>query len=223
MNIFKTIIVTTLFSLPAQWANAQVPLVLDSFDLPKDSRSAATTAERPAAAARVTIQDTVTVPGGLRDTRLEAYTNPLGSIAAVAVGNGKLSVAQGVGAMAETIIAYGAFTRPSPSVGGPHLGLDLSAYKELKFTFAGVEDNLNVGVTYYTSAPLDPSSPQYYASSGVNVAPTASGDPLSFVLPLPKAPNFNWGQVDGVVVIINRSGPTPHTAYTLDQLTFVGP
>ncbi len=123
--------------------------------------------------------------------------------------------------MAETLISYSAFTRPQPNVGGPLLNLDLSIYDGLKFDFTGSEDVMNINVVYYTSAPLNPAAPLYYAASGVNIAPSISGGPLSFVLDFNKVPAFNWGHVDGIIVIINRSGPIPHTSYTLGKLTFV--
>jgi hypothetical protein len=163
------------------------------------------------------------VPGGVRESTLNMYGGTVDSISALSVGDGRLSVAQGTGAQAETLISYGGFTRPTgdPTVGGPLLGLDLSTYTGLSLEFSGVEDSLNVNVVYYTSAPLSSSSPVYYASSGVNVAPTLAGGPLSFVLEFSADEAFNWKHVDGIVVIINRSGPIPSTSYAVDKLTFV--
>ena len=53
------------------------------------------------------------------------------------------------------------------------------------------------------------------------MAPGVSGGPLSVTLAVGDDASFNWQQVDGVVVLINRSGPTPGTSYTLDTLSFV--
>jgi len=210
--------------LCATWVAHAATLVLDTFDAPAPARSGVAYGAPGSASALVDLVDfTATVPGGVRESVLNVYGNPLDSISALSVGDGRLSVAQGTGAIAETIVSYGAFTRPTgdPMVGGPLLGLDLSVYGGLQFDFSGAEDVLNVNVTYYTSAPLDPLHPLYYSGAGVNVAPASSGAPLSFTLAFANDPTFNWTQVDGVVVLINRAGPTPSTSYTLGTLTFV--
>lgn len=215
---------TLFFLVLTGYANAATPLVVDKFDQP------ATPTNRVAYGALTSTTHTVSfnnltnsVPGGIRGTTFNVYQDILKSISSVSVGRGTLSAAQGTGAMAETIINYGAFTRPQPDVGDPLLNLDLSAYNGMKFSFSGVEDALNVNVVYYTSAPLNPDAPLYYATSGVNIAPPSSGQPLTFVLNFSDVAGFNWAHVDGIAVIINRAGPIPHTSYTLDTLTLVGP
>ena len=205
------------FALPAA---AQV---LDNFDAPTPGWLRTATGAPGSAASLVRVCEAgLPVPGGARDVTHNVYNNPLGSVSAVAVGEGRLSVAQGTGLMAETIVSYGAFTRVGcdDTVGGPRLRLNLSAVRSLRLTFSGAEDNMNVNVVYYTSAPLDPRAPLYYATVSRNVAPGAPGAPLEFKLPVGENTAFNWKQVDGVVVLINRSGPIPHTSYTLDQLSF---
>lgn len=199
-------------------------LLLDDFSAPAPAQVAVATGAPGSAGATALLRDfTSTVPGGVRDSWLNVYGNPLNSASVLQVGDGALSVAQGTGATAETLVSYGAFTRPTgdPLVAGPLLGLDLSAYGGMRFDFAGAEDVLNVNVTYYTSAPLNLTTPLYYSTSGINVAPTSSGAPLSFTLDFSAAPGFNWTQVDGLVVLINRAGPTPSTSYTLDTLSFI--
>jgi hypothetical protein len=163
-------------------------------------------------------------PGGVRDTYHGIYKNPIDSVSAVGVGNGRLTVAQGTGTIAETLISYGAFTRTGcdPWSGGPGMRLDLSAFRALKLVFAGAEHAMNINVVYYTSAPLAVPGGQYYTGVGLNVAPSAPGEALDVLLPAAQDPTFNWRQVDGIVVIINRSGPIPHTSYTLDRIEFVG-
>jgi hypothetical protein len=157
----------------------------------------------------------------VRDTGLNMYENNRDSIAAISLGDGHLNVAQGTNVRAETTIAYGAFTRVggNPSVGGPLLGLNLTAYKNLQLEFAGAEDVLNVNVVYYTAAPFNAKG--YYSTTSINVAPSAPNAPLIFRLPMNNDPNFNWKQVDGIIVIINRSGGASSTSYTLDTLKFV--
>ena len=200
-------------------------LLLDSFDAPAPKEfTVITTAgdfNTPGATGEIQTS-TPAVPGGIRETFLHVYSNPLNSASVLQVGGGNLSVAQGTGAMAETLITYGSFTRPTgdPYVGGPLLGLDLSGFNALKFDFTGVEDWLNVVVVFHTTAPLDPLTPLFYSQSAVNIAPAVPGGPLSFTLGVSNNAAFNWHQVDGVVVEINRSGPIPSTSYTLDQLSF---
>jgi len=207
----------------AAFSNVAHALVLDTFDVPVPVTTHVVHGTPGSPTATFTLNETgVAVPGGARDTTLNMYGNPLGSIAALAVGGGRVSTAQGTGVTAETIVAYGAFTRVggNPAIGGPLLGLDLSSFRNLVIEFSGAEDVLNLNVVYYTSSPLNPAVPLYYASAGVNVSPTTSGAPLVVKLPVSNNPLFNWRRVDGVILLINRSGPTPATSYTLDTLSF---
>lgn len=197
--------------------------LLDDFSAPWGgwTRAASGSLGSPSAVVRV-CEAGLPVPGGARDVYHGIYGNPLGSVSAIGAGGGRLSVAQGTGLMAETLIMYGAFSRVGcdPVVGGPLLALDLSTWKTLRLTFSGAEDVLNLNVTFYTSAPLNPAAPVYYSNNGVNIAPPSSGAPLEAALQVSNDPTFNWKRVDGIVVIINRSGPTPHTSYTLKRLHF---
>jgi hypothetical protein len=209
------------------FSHAASALVLDTFDAvaapPAPTRRVVHGAPGTATATTTVYESGLAgVPGGARDTTLNMYGNPLSGIAALSVGGGRISTAQGTGVTAETIVAYGAFTRVggAPTIGGPRFGLNLSAYKNIVIDFSGAEDGLNVNVVYYTSAPLDPSDPLYYTTTGVNIAPAASGAPVTVRLPVNHNPFFNWKQVDGVILLINRSGPTPATSYTLDKLSF---
>ena len=198
-------------------------LVLDTFDVPVPLTTRVVQGAPGSLTATVTLNEVgVAVPGGARDTTLTMYGNPLASVAALAVGGGRISTAQGTGVTAETSVAYGAFTRVggNPTIAGPLLGLDLSGYKNLVLQFSGAEDVLNLNVVYYTATPLNPAAPLYYASAGVNISPSTSGAALTVDLPVANNPSFNWRRVDGIVVLINRSGPTPATSYTLDTLSF---
>ncbi len=198
-------------------------LVLDEFAAPNPgwARTASGAPDLPPATLRV-CEAGLPVLGGVRDVYHRAYGNPLNSVTAVGVGEGRLSVAQGTGLTAETLVMYGAFTRVdcNPVVGGPRLALDLSKYRSLRLVFSGAEHGLNLNVTYYTANPLNPAVPLYYSGGGINIAPSTSGGALEAHLPAGTDPNFNWRQVDGIVIIINRSGPTPHTSYTLDRILF---
>jgi hypothetical protein len=156
--------------------------------------------------------------GGVREATLNA--DPLEGVTALALGGGQLSVAQGTNTIAETLLSYGAFVHGTASLPAPYLALDLSACNGLEFLFDGAEDGLNINVVYFTQAPLEPAHVLFYASSAVNVPQPVSGNPLLFTLPFRKDPAFNWRHVDGVIVLINRAGPTPHTSYTLSRLAF---
>jgi len=216
-------LITVVSVAAAAFSNGAAALVLDTFDVPVPLTTRVAFGAPGSPTATVTLNEVgVAVPGGARDTSLTVYGNPLGSLAALAVGGGRISTAQGTGVTAETGVAYGAFTRVggNPTIAGPLLGLDLSAYKNLVLEFSGAEDVLNLNVLYYTSAPLNPAAKIYYASAGTNLGPTTSGAPLTIRLPVLNNPLFNWQRVDGIAVLINRSGPTPATSYTLDKLSF---
>jgi hypothetical protein len=195
------------------------PFVLDTFDSPNVRSSRVVQGKRESTA--VMYETNLPVRAGARDTGMRILENPLNSLAAVTVGGGNLSVAQGTRVAAETVISYGAATRVggNPQQGGPLLGLNLSNYKNLQFEFSGVEDVLNINVIYHTSSPFSPTG--YYSTTGINIAPSATNAPLTFKLPMNNDPKFNWQKVDGITVLINRSGGASSTSYTLDTLKFV--
>jgi hypothetical protein len=195
------------------------PYVLDTFDSPNVPSSRVVQGKRETTA--VVYEANLPVRAGARDTGLRILENPLNSLAAVTVGGGNLSVAQGTRMKAETVIAYGAATRVGGNLqrGGPLLGLNLSNYRNLQFDFSGVEADLNINVVYHTSAPFSPTG--YYSTSKINIAPSSKDAPLTLKLPMNNDPNFNWQSVDGITVLINRSGGAGSISYTLDTLTFV--
>lgn len=200
--------------------SASAQLLIDDFDAPTVPSTSVSTGIGP----RIFSDFAPSILGGVRTTTHNPYVNPLGSVAVVAAGGGSFSSADGVGAISEALIAYGAFANPAPGtgLGGPLLGLDLSGFDALRLEFAGVSDTLNLNFTFYTAAPINPSAPTFYTTSGINVAPSVPGGPLDVLLPFAPNPDFNFGQVDGIVVIINRSlGLVPNTAYTLDTVSVV--
>lgn len=159
------------------------------------------------------------IVGGVRGVYHHTYTNPLDSANVLAIGNGQVSSSSGVGAQTEVLVAWGAFTRPTgdPNVGGPLLGIDASAFDAFRIDFSGVSPALNINVVLYTSAPLDPVAPLYYTLSGVNVAPDVPGGPMSVLLPFSGDPAFNFGQVDGIVLLIDRATNQTQVAWNLDS------
>jgi hypothetical protein len=166
---------------------------------------------------------TATVPGGVRGIYHHNYFNPLGSVAALSVGDGIVSSSTGVGARTEVLLSYGAFTGPSgnPSVGGPLLGLDARSYNAFGIDFTGVSTTLNLVVVMYTANPVNPSTPLYYSTAAVNVAPAVAGGAMNVELPFTLTDDFNFGQVDGIVLLINRANGATNVGFNLDTFSLV--
>ncbi len=163
------------------------------------------------------------VLGGVRGVYHHNYTNPLGSLSALSVGDGQLASTVGVGARSEVLVSYGAFTRPTgaPDIGGPLLGLDASGYDTFRWTFSGVSTVMNLIVVMYTADPLDPSNPLYYSTAAVNAAPAVAGGPMVVDLPMTLADPFNFAQVDGIVLLMNRANGATQVAFNLDRFELV--
>jgi hypothetical protein len=166
---------------------------------------------------------TATVLGGERGVYHHVYTNPMNNTATLTVGAGSLNSVTGPSAQTEVLVSYGAFTRPTgdPLVGGPLLGLNSTPYDAFHFDFTSVSSTLNINVILYTAAPLNPGSPLYYSTVGVNVAPAVPGGPLSFDLPFALGDAFNFGQVDGILFEINRANDGTGISYNLDKFSLV--
>ena len=161
--------------------------------------------------------------GGVHGVNLNVYTNPLNSVSALATGGGALSSASGVAARAEVLAFYGAFASPADNstVQGPALALDVRPYRALALNFNGVSTTLNLNVTLYTRTPLDLSQPIYYSGTGLNVAPAIAGSPMYAELPMNFGDGFNFGQVDGIVLLINRANGATNVSFNLDNFSFV--
>ncbi len=205
-------------ALTAGPARAQ-SLQIDGFDAPTPARTSVFTGEREAA-----FNDfTATVPGGVRGLYHHTYSNPLSSVAALAWGDGLLSSSTGVGARSEVVVSYGAFTRPTgdDAVGGPLLGLDVTPYDAFQLDFTGASDVLNLIVVLYTANPLDPAAPLYYSTAGDNFVPAEDGGPMSAVLPFSLGDAFNFGQVDGIVLLIDRANNATGVSFNLDSFSLV--
>jgi hypothetical protein len=194
-------------------------LVVDDFAAP-----AAPTVNSLSAVGDASFNDsTATVLGGQRGVYHHVYTNPLGNTATLSVGAGVLSSTTGADAQTEVLVSYGAFTRPTgdPALGGPLLGLDSTPYNAFRFDFTSISSVLNINVIMYTSNPLNPLAPLYYSTVGVNVAPLVPGGPLIFDLPFYLTDPFNYGQVDGIVFLINRANDATGISYVLNTFSLV--
>ncbi len=194
------------------------PIAIDGFDAPTKPRVAAKLGTND-----VFFRDfTASVPGGVRELTYNLYINPLNTVAGVSLGGGQMTMAAGTGALGETVINYGAFTRPDgPNIGGPLLGIDLGSSRSIELAFAGVESPLNLVVVLYTSNPRPGTEPLYYAQAAANSAPDVPGGPMTLKLDFDAANNFNYSQVDGIAVLIDRSGSARQNSYALTSLRFV--
>jgi hypothetical protein len=194
-------------------------LLIDGFDAPRPARASVFTGEAEAA-----FNDfTATVPGGVRGLYHHTYTNPLSSVAALAWGDGLLSSSTGVGARSEVVVSYGAFTRPTgdDAVGGPLLGLDATPFNAFRLDFTGASDVLNLIVVLYTANPLDPAAPLYYSTAAGNFFPAEPGGPMEVLLPFSLGDAFNFGQVDGIVLLIDRANNATGVSFNLDSFSLV--
>lgn len=194
-------------------------LLVDDFSAPTEARISLLTG-----LGEETLLDfDASVLGGVRGVYHHNYTNPLGSLSALSVGEGQLSSTVGVGARSEVLVSYGAFTRPTgaPDIGGPLLGLDASAYDHFRWTFTGVSDTMNLIVVLYTANPLDPVTPLYYSTAAVNVNPAVPGGPMVVDLPMTLTDPFNFAQVDGIVLLMNRANGATNVAFNLDRFELI--
>lgn len=193
------------------------PLLIDGFDAPTSPRTSVLTAIGDT----TLIDTTAAVLGGVRDTYHHLYVDPAAGGSSLSIGGGVLSMQQGAGARAEVLLQYGAFTRPggNPVVSGPHLNLDLSGYDafELLFDDGGIAQN--IGVVMYTANPLDPLNPLYYSTTAVNAAPLLPGGPMRVILPFTADPTFNFSNVDGIVLVMNRANSTTGNGFVLDSFS----
>jgi len=194
----------SLLSLPAQAAS----LTIDSFDAPASPSVSVLTS-----VSEVSFEDlTTSVPGGVRYVYHHSYINPLNSAVVLSVGNGLLSSSSGEQARTEVVLGYGA---SGPT--GPRLGLDFTPYTAFHFEFTGVSADLNIVAGLYTSNPLVPDV--YYLNAAVNVAPAVPGGPLVFDLAFTPSATFNYAQVDGITLLINRSNSNTGISYNLDSFS----
>ena len=208
-----------------------VALVLDDFSSPEPAVTGTPTGTGAQFFER-TFGTFAGVSSQVREVNYNLFSDPLSSGVDTRLGSGSAGIDAGAGAHGEYLFRYGAFTRPDdPNIGGPLMGLDLTAFNTFRAEFSAVEQGtLNLNVVLYTSAPymLPDNTPLYYLQSGINFGPDTAGGPMVADLFLnhlnphaaPYAPYFNFSQVDGIVFLIDRSGGSEGNAYTLDTLLF---
>jgi hypothetical protein len=208
----------TAAAFGASPARAQ-SLLIDGFDAPSPPSVSVLTGVNEATFNNFT----PTVPGGVRGVYHHPYTNPLDSVAELAVGNGALSSSTGMDARSEILVYYGAFTRPTldPDVGGPRLGLDATPYNAFRLDFSGACSYLNINIVLYTANPTDPGAPLYYSTVGDNYFPAVPGGAMSVVLPFQLGDAFNFAQVDGIALIIDRANNSTNVSFNLDSFSLV--
>jgi hypothetical protein len=162
------------------------------------------------------------VVGQARDAYYWLYLAGAGASSA-SIGGGRVSVdAGGAGGYGELGLGYGAYgvSLSGPPGQGPALALDLSGYGELQASFSQANHTLNLIAGLYTSNPLPGGF--YYWTGEINLAPAVSGGPVTGNLPFTggNAQNFNFGQVDGLVFIVDRAAQADGNAYSLTSLQF---
>jgi hypothetical protein len=217
------IMTATLALMNPLQAQTAPTLPLDDFLAPATPWTRTATGAGDTAPSLVAVCDAglgLAVPGGARNTYHWINTNPQNSVSAFALGQGRLSVAQGSGAFGRTLIGYGGFTpwECNPTA-GRNLALNLEPYNRLRVAFAGVEDSVTVAVTYFTTAPKNPQNPQFYAVTTLSKS-SVNGGALEVKVPMHDDPGFNWRQVDGIAVQVIGTGTRPRS-YTLSKLEFV--
>jgi hypothetical protein len=156
------------------------------------------------------------VLGGERAVYHNAYANPLNNTSTVSAGGGVLSSVDGIGVTSEVLVSYGAFANPAAL-----MMFNATPFNGFAIDFTSVAIAMNINVVLYTSAPLNPGSPLYYTASGINVAPAVPGGPVSVLLPMSNDPAFNYAQVDGIVLVLNRAiGNVTNNSFVLDNFAF---
>jgi len=204
--------------LAAMQAPAQT-LLLDDFAAPSPPVD-------PTAASQHFVVSTPGSYAGLAGQVRDAYYWPYlaGTRASsAAIGGGRVGVdAGGAGGYGELALGYGAYgvSLSGPPGQGPALAFDSRGYGELQASFSQANHTLNLIVSLYTKNPLP--GGDYYWDGEINLAPAPSGGPVTGDLPFTggNAKNFNFGQVDGIVFIVDRAAQADGNAYSLTSLQF---
>jgi len=139
------------------------------------------------------------------------------------LGAGAVSVdVGGAGAYGELGLGYGAYgvALSGPPAQGPALALNLSGYGELKASFSQVNHTLNLVAGLYTASPL--AGGGSYWTGEINLTPAVSGGSATgdLLFGAGSGQNFNFGQVDGIVFIIDRAAQADGNIYSLTTLQF---
>lgn len=220
MKLFATVLLALALPLAATPASATTRLI-DDYGAPENPTVSIVNGLGQDSFS----QFTDSVPGGVRGVTHNSYVNPLGTTSTLAVGAGVVDSQVGSGARTEVLLAYGAFTRPTgdPLIAGPLLRMDVRPYDSFQLDFAQASTTLNINVVMYTSRPLDLDNPRYYTTAGLSFAPAAPGGPLQALLGFnpADAATFNYGHVDGILVLINRANAETGVAFTLDSFSLV--
>lgn len=162
------------------------------------------------------------VAGTLRDGYYWVYQDSAAGGAAASIGAGAVNVAASAQAFGELGLGYGAYglDLANINVQGPLLGLDVSSYVGFQAVFSSAMQDTNLIVGLYTSAPTGGLS---FWTGEIFAAPTVAGGPLvgTFLFNDPTAAMFNFGQVDGIVFIVDRATSLSGNNYSLSKLQFI--
>jgi len=144
------------------------------------------------------------------------------------LGNGALTVAALPGTIGEVELGYGAYGAPASNLtaNGPFLNLDLSGYDALHLNFSSLDKPVNLIVSFYTSNPVAGSGPRYYLNGEITLNPAVGGGAVSGDILFKGADSnvppalFNFAQIDGLVVLIDRATVPDGNSYQLNNLSF---
>ena len=216
--------------LPALWAAPTASastLLLDDFAAPNLTDSLLAPS-----------QDFVTSqPGtyaGISGQNRAAYyfpyfpTTAAGAGSTATIGNGAVKVAATAGTIGELELGYGAYGAPASDLkaNGPFLNLDLSGYDDLRLSFASLAKPIGLIIGFYTSNPVPGSGPRYYLNGQITLNPSPDGGAVSGDILFKGADAtsppalFNFSQVDGMVLIIDRGVASAGNSYNLTGLSF---
>ena len=129
------------------------------------------------------------------------------------VGNGTLVRRPANGTAGETVLGYLRY-------GSPYTGpLDLSAFRYVRLDFLDVTvgDVFNLNVEFFTPG-VSPAKPLYYGLASLNWLFTPSHR-SAFLDMGPASGAFNFSNVQGIGVLIDRSG-SGRNGFTLDRIAF---
>lgn len=182
-------------------AQAAATFVIDDYTNP-------TVANIYAAAGVATVAN-ATEPGPpVRSVFADSYINPLNGVTTVTSGSGLVTLASPPGARAEVLLGYGAFAGASQSV-------DTTPYNFIRLNFARATDELNLNVLFYSASPTGPNN--YYLLSAINANPAAANNPFTVYIPISSLPGFNRADVNGFLLLIDRSGSSFGASWALDS------
>jgi hypothetical protein len=139
---------------------------------------------------------------------VDGFTSPTAPVPSVFLGTGERSITELVGDVPGGVrTAYhNVYLNPLPSVSVAVAGNGVLSVSD------------GVGAT----SELLSLYGAFATTVGVNVAPAIPGGAVTVTLPFAATPDFNFADVDGISLVLNRAiGPLTGNGYTLDSFSLV--